>query len=44
MSKRECGLYVVNLPPYDQDKFINFVNKGNQARFQADKKKIFRPC
>ena len=38
MSKRECGLYVVNLPSYNQDQFINLVYKGNQARFQADKK------
>ena len=38
MSKRECGSYVVNLPPNDQDKFFYFVYKGNQAKFQFDKK------
>ena len=38
MSKRECGSYVVNLPSYDQDKFLNLVYKGNQSRFKADKK------
>ena len=38
MSKRECGLYVVNFTSLWSRQIHQSCYKGDQARFQADKK------